>query len=53
MENSKIQGFQKEKALTLYVNGSLNIMNWEELMEFFNEEFTTPGEISLSDYSDH
>ena len=47
-----IQRFLKGKALTLYVNSSLNIMHWEELVELFNEEFTTPGEISLSDFSE-
>ena len=47
-----IQRFLKRKTLTLYVNSSLKIIHWQELVELFNEEFTTPGEISYSDFSE-
>ena len=47
-----MQRFLKGKTLTLYVNSSLNITHWEELVELFNEEFTTPGKLSLSDFSE-
>ena len=47
-----IQRFLKGKSLTIYVNNSLNIKHWEEIVELFNEEFTTTSETSLSDFSD-
>ena len=28
------------------------MLQWEELIQLFNEEFTTPGELSLSDFSE-
>ena len=28
------------------------VLYWEELVLLFNEEFTTPGELSISDFSE-
>ena len=44
--------FQKGRALKLYINNSLNVLHWEELIQLFTEEFTTLGELSLIDFSD-
>ena len=42
----------KDKALTLYLNNSLNTLYWEEFVQLFNEEFSTNGELSLSNFSE-
>ena len=42
----------KGKALTLYLNNSLNVLYWEEFVQLFNEEFTISWELSLSDFSE-
>ena len=36
--------------LSIYNN--LNVLHWEGFMLLFNKEFTTPGELSLSDFSE-
>ena len=41
-----IQKFLKGKALTLNANNSLNVLHWKELVQLFNEEFTTSGKLS-------
>ena len=46
----KIQKFLKGKSLTRYINNSLNVLHREEFIQLFNEEFTTPGKLSLSDF---
>lgn len=47
-----IQRYLKGKALTLYINNCLNVLHWEELVDLFNEEFTDPGQISLTDFTE-
>ena len=42
-----IQKILRARALTLYINNSLNVLHWEEVIQLFNEEFTTPGELSF------
>ena len=46
------QKLLRSRALTLYINNSLNVLHREELIQLFNEEFTTPGELFLSNFSD-
>ena len=37
------QKILKGWTLTLYINNSLNVLHWEELIQLFNEEFIAPG----------
>ena len=42
----------KRKTLMLYINNSLNIFHWEELIELLNEEFIAPSKFCLDNFSD-
>lgn len=46
-----IKNFVMGKSLTLYIKNCLNVTHWAELIKF-NEEFITPGELSLTDLAD-
>lgn len=46
-----IPKYLKGRALTVFINNCMNMLHWEEIIEILHEEFTSPEQVTLGDFS--